>query len=260
MSFERRDLSPDVEAVRERHAPEAIVLDSGRDFETLAPARAEDLGLLVDSLEPRSYPGEWFPEDAPEVLHRYAGDVLTIGLQGDGSVCWTRQTDPPVVIVKPRVAGSPESFVDFLVAEALVEVGLGVPEAFPRFFEERYRDLAAATPLSPGDTFQLAVALYDGWVGLQTRERFREWADRPLASAWEDAGGRLASRLEDLPTEIALGNTDFAAGTELACAAIKHDRPLPAPFSALSTAAYRERGAAYAVAWAEKTFDELSDV
>jgi len=257
VTFTDRDLSPSLAAVRERHAPDALVLDSARDFETLAPARAEDLGLLVDSLSPASYPAEWIPADAPAALHRYVGDAFTIGLQGDGSVCWTRQTDPPVVIVKPRVRGSPDSFVDFLLAEALVELGLDLPEAFPAFFEGEYARLAGATPLSPGGTFQLAVALFDGWVGLHTRETFREWEDRPLARAWADAGDRLEPRLADLSSEIARGRTEFPAATELACSAIKHDLDLPAPFSALSTRAYRERGAEYAVAWAEKTFEKL---
>jgi hypothetical protein len=257
MDFEERDLSADVEAVRAEHAPDAIVLSAGSDFETLDPGTAEDLGLLVDSLDPISYPADWIPADAPEPLHRFASDAFTIGLQGDGSVCWTRQTDPPVVIVKPRVQGSPQSFVDFLIAEALVEVGLDVPEAFPGFFEAHYRDLADAVPLGPNATYQLALALYDGWVGLHAREVFRDWRDRPLAEAWTDAGQRLAPRLDDLSSEIARGQTDFPAATELACAAIKHDLDLPAPFSALATTAYREQGAPFAVRWAEKTFEKL---
>ena len=144
MTFTDRDLSPSLAAVRETHAPDALVLDSARDFETLAPARAEDLGLLVDSLDPVSYPASRLPPDAPEVLVRYAGGEFTVGAPGDGGVAWTRRTDPPVVIVKPRLEGSPESFVDFLVAEALVEVGREVPEQFLGFFEARYADLAAA--------------------------------------------------------------------------------------------------------------------
>jgi len=258
MSFERRDLSADVERVRDDHAPSALVFDAERDFETLDPARAEELGLVVESLDSLSYPSEWFPDDAPEVLDRYASDLLTIGLPGDGSVAWTRQTDPPVVLVKPRVEGSPDAFVDFLVAEALAEVGLDVPEAFPGFFEDRYRDLAAAVGGDPTGTFQVAAALYAGWVGLRTREVFAAWTDRPLAAAWRDAGERLEPRLSDLGGVVARGELDVPEATELACAAIKHDLEPPSPFSALATGEYRDRGAAYAVAWAEKTFEQLS--
>jgi hypothetical protein len=100
--------------------------------------------LLVDSLDPVSFPASWLPPDAPEVLLQYASEVLTVGAPGDGGVVWTRQTDPPVVVVKPRLEGSPESFIGFLVAEALVDVGRGVPEHFLGFFEARYADLAAA--------------------------------------------------------------------------------------------------------------------
>ena len=51
----------------------------------------------------------------------------------------------------------------------------------------------------------------------------------------------------------------FAAATEYACSAIKHDLDIPTPFSALDTTAYREHGPEYAVEWAEKTFAELED-
>ncbi|WP_432765051.1 DUF7089 family protein [Halobaculum litoreum] len=51
----------------------------------------------------------------------------------------------------------------------------------------------------------------------------------------------------------------FTAATEYACAAVKHDLDLPAPFSALDTAAYREHGPDYAVRWAEKTFEKLAE-
>jgi hypothetical protein len=259
--FEARELSPVVTAVRDEHAPDAGVYDCRVDFETLDPAQAEDLGLLVDRLDPQSYPAEWLPADAPELLQRYAGGEFTIGLPGDGSVVWTRQTAPPTVLVKPRVAGSPESFVDFLVAEALVEAGLGVPEQFLGFFEDDYRALADATPLDGNDTYQLAVALYDAWVGLQTRETFREWPDAHpgLGAAWRDAGERLVDRVDGLAAEVARGETSFPAAAELACSGVKHDLDLPAPFDALDTAAYRDRGAPYAVAWAEKTFASLRE-
>jgi hypothetical protein len=275
--FEERPLDGDLDAVRETHAPDALVLSCQRDFETLDPAVAEDLALLVESLDPVSYPEEWLPPDAPDELRRYAGSDFTVGMPGDGGVAWTHQTEPPVVFVKPRLTGSPGPFVDFLIAEALVEVGLAVPEQFMGFFEQRYRELAAAIPLSPGDTYQLAVALYTAWVGRQTRPTFAEWPETHpnLGAAWVDAGERLAPRLEDLRTEVARGQTDFAAAAELACSAVKHaavpegdadgdaegtgEPPVtvPDPFAALDTAASGEYGAEYAVEWARKTFEKL---
>ncbi|NKE34686.1 hypothetical protein GWG54_02415 [Natronococcus sp. JC468] len=259
--FAARELSSAVAAVREEHAPDAVVVDCERDFETLPPAQAEELGLLVDSLEPATYPAAWLPEDVPELLARYASGDFTVGMPGDGSIAWTRQTDPPTIIVKPRVEGSPEPFLDFLLAEALVEVGLGVPEHFIGFFEDEYPALERATTLDPAGTYQVAAALYDGWTGLRTREVFAAWDDAHpgLADAWRDAGARLEERVSGLPEAVARGETDFADATELACAAIKHGLELPAPFAALDTDAYRDHGSDYAVTWAEKTFDALED-
>ncbi|WP_257299429.1 hypothetical protein [Haloarchaeobius sp. FL176] len=259
--FQERELSPEVAAVRERHAPDALVLDAANDFETLPPAQAEDLGLLVDALDPKTYPREWLPGDAPAVLDRLAGSTFTIGAPGDGSVAWTHQTDPSVVIVKPRVQGSPTEFIDFLVAEAVVEVGLDVPEHFLGFFEDSYADLDGAVSLGPNATYQLAAALYDGWVGLHTRDTFADWleTDPSLGDAWQDAGSRLEGRLDGLSREVALGETDFADAAELACSAIKHALELPAPFGALDADTYRDRGAPYAVRWAEKTFEKLDE-
>ncbi|WP_415379060.1 hypothetical protein [Halosimplex sp. TS25] len=275
--FSERDLSAALEAVRDEHAPGAVVLDCARDFETLPSAQAEDLALLTDSFEPRSYPEEWLPADTPEILRRYASDDLTVGAPGDGGVAWTHQTQPPVVLVKPRLEGSPDAFVDLLVAEALVEVGLDVPEHFLGFFGERYRDLATAVEgrLDPTGTYQLAAALYDAYLGLHTREIFADWEEThpDLFDAWVDAGERLEPRLADLSADLARGRTDFGDAAELACAAVKHtvDRSstsphsqtraggteLPTPFGALDTEAYREYGAEYAVQWAEKTFERL---
>lgn len=259
--FEPRDLSSPVATVRDRHAPGLRVFDCERDFETLAPARAEELGLVVDALEPASYPTAWLPADVPTLLDRYAGTTLTIGMPGDGSVVWTRQTEPPVVLVKPRVEGSPEAFVDFLIAEAIVELGLEVPEHFLGFFEATYPDLDRAVSLGPNDTYQVAAALFDAWVGLQTRDVFAAWHDDlpALADAWQDAGGRLEDRVSELPGAVARGETEFADATELACAAIKHGLGLPAPFAALDTDAYLDHGPEYAITWAEKTFESLSE-
>lgn len=255
--FERRSLSGELAAVRDAHAPGAIVLDVDSDFETLPPGAAEDLGLLVDALDPATYPDEWVPDDAPRPLRRYAGPDFTIGLPGDGTVAWTRQTDPPIVFCKARAAGTPDAFLDFLIAEALVQIGLDVPESFLPFFGDRYPDLQAAVALDPASAYQIAAALYDGWLGLQTRPIFEGWAaDRPgLHDAWVDAGDRLRDRVDGLPGAIARGETDFADATELACAAIKHGLDLPAPFAALDTTAYIDYGADYAVRWTAKTFE-----
>jgi hypothetical protein len=280
--FSERPLDGEVATVRDREAPDAIVLDADRDFETLDPAVAEDLLLLTDSVDPLSYPAEWVPADAPEPLQRLASSTFTVGMPGDGGVAWTGsadhgkgepaasgevrparhgQTDPPVVLVKPRLEGSPEDFVEFLIAEALVEVGLGLPEHFLGFFGERYPDLADAVDgrLDPASTYQLAAALFDAYVGLHTRDVFADWKGDldGLHAAWADAGKRLQPRLSGLSEEVTTGQTDFAAAAELACSALKHDREPPTPFGALDTAAYREHGAEYAVTWAAKTVESL---
>ncbi|RCU47122.1 hypothetical protein DU504_07300 [Haloplanus salinus] len=257
--FERRSLSGELAAIRAAHAPDVIILDVDSDFETLPPAAAEDLGLLVDALDPATYPAEWVPDDAPRPLRRYAGSAFTIGLPGDGTVTWTRQTDPPVVFCKARAEGTPDAFLDLLIAEALVQVGLDAPEAFLPFFADHYPDLDAAVPLDPASVYQIGAALYDGWLGLRTRPTFEAWAEEypSLHDAWVDAGDRLRDRVAGLPGAVARGETEFPDATELACAAIKHGLDLPAPFAALDTAAYVDYGADYAVRWARKTFETL---
>jgi hypothetical protein len=280
--FSRRSLSDDAAAVRDAYAPDALVVDVDADFETLPPETAEELGLLADGLDPAAYPAEWLPEDAPAILRRYAGTDFTVGTPGDGTVVWTSQTEPPTVLVKQRAEGTPDAFLQFLLAEAFVEIGVGVPEQFLPFFGESYAELAAATPTDPADTYQLAAALFDAWVGLHTREVFASWDGEtdPAAAladvsgtepaeelpthpavfdAWADAGDRLAGRLDDLAGEIARGETTFPAATEYACAAVKHGLELPAPFGALDTAAYRDHGADFAVEWARKTYDQLEE-
>ena len=259
MMFTQRSLSTTLAAVRETHAPEAFVLDCERDFETLQPAVAEELGLLVEGLDPATYPAEWLPPDAPELLTRYASEAFTVGAPGDGGVAWTRQTDPPVVFVKPRLEGAPEEFVQFLVAEALVEVGLDVPEHFLGVFEAGYRELAAAAEgrLDPVETYQLAGALRDAYVGLHTRPVFEEWAAEypELSAAYVDAGERLEPRLSELASEVARGSTAFGDAAELACSAVKHGVEIPAPFAALDTAAYRDHGAEFAIEWTERVLE-----
>ena len=257
--FESRTLSDELAAVRAEHAPNTLVLDTERDFETLDPAIAESLGPLADALDPVSSPDEWLPADAPDPLKNYASTSFTVGMPGDGGVAWTTQTTPPTVFVKPRLSGSPTPFIDFLISEALVELGLREPEHFLGFFEARYRDLDAATSLDPAGTYQLAAALYDAYLGLSTREIFTNWEnDHPdLHAAWADAGERLEPRLADLSSEIATNETTFPAAAELACNAVKHAIEVPTPFGALDTQAYREYGPDYAVEWAEKTFEKL---
>jgi hypothetical protein len=265
--FEERDLAGELAAVREVHAPGALVLDVDRDFETLDPAVAEQLGLRVDALDPVAYDPVWLPDEPPELLSRLASETFTIGAPGDGGVTWTHQTQPPTVLVKPRLAGSPQSFVDFLVATALVEAGTDLPEHFLGFFRDSYPELVAATPLSSVDSYQLANALYDAYVGLHTRETFAGWADThpDLHAAWVDAGDRLQPRLDGLAREVATGQTSFAAAAELACAAVRHrgaDREVPslaAPFAALDTSAYAHHGPSYAVQWAATTFEKLNE-
>ncbi|KTG20153.1 DUF7089 family protein [Haloferax profundi] len=260
--FETRTLPSDLESIRDEYAPDALVVDVAGDFDTIPPEAAENLGLVVESLSPAAYPQEWLPADAPQALRRYASSDFTIGMPGDGTVTWTRQTTPPTVLVKYRAKGTPEDFLDFLVAEALVQAGTDdVPEHFLPFFGEQYRDLADAVPLGPNDVYQVAAALYEGWVGLHTRDEFASWEGRHdrLYDAWVDAGERLDDRLANLPRLVATGRLSFAEATEFACSAIKHGRDLPAPFAALDTAAYVDHGPTYAVRWAQKTFEQLAD-
>ncbi|ACM58312.1 DUF7089 family protein [Halorubrum lacusprofundi] len=285
--FSTRPLDDDLDAVREAHAPGSPVLDVDADFETLPPAAAEDLGLFVDGLSPASFPVEWLPDEVPDLLRKYAGPTFTVGLPGDGTVVRTTQTDPQTVLVKHRAEGTPDDFLAFLIADRLVQIGVEptpgslpddtpssrLPESFLPFFGERYRDLDAAirrpdpdtgastTGLGPTDVFQIATALFDAWIGLYTRDVFASWeGSHPrLFDAWLDAGDSLEGRLGELAGEVARGETDFASATEYACSAVRHGLDLPAPFAALDTAAYRDRGAPYAVTWAEKTVASMVD-
>jgi len=261
--FTERSLSPTLRALREQYAPEAVVLDVEQDFEILPPAAAEDLGLLVDVLDPATYPTAWLPDNAPQALQQYASPTFTIGMPDDGTVVWTAQTDPPTVLLKKRAEGTPEAFLEFLVAEAFVQIDCDVPEHFLPFFGEQYATLAEQTGLGPADTYQIAAALFEGWVGLQTREIFESWDEtaefESLYETWLDAGQRLDGRLNDLSRAVAHGEMTFPEATEYACSAIKHGRELPTPFAALDTDAFREYGAEYAVQWADKTVSALSE-
>lgn len=259
--FTERDLSGELAAVRESYAPGALVLDCDRDFQTLPVEHRDDLALLTDGIGAHEYSADWLPEDAPEILYRLASGDLVVGSPGDGAVAWTTQTDPPVVFVKARIEGTPDAFADFLVAEALVEAGLELPEQFLGFFGDEYRAFDAAVDADPTAVYQLAAACCDAYRGLHTREAFETWGDDypGLHDAWQDAGNRLTGRLDGLSTEIARGETSFSDAAELACSAVKHDVDVPTPFAALDTLSYRRHGAEYAVKWAQKVFDAPED-
>ncbi|GGM76195.1 hypothetical protein J2752_002915 [Halarchaeum rubridurum] len=256
--FEERPLRADIAAVRDARAPDALVYDTERDFEVLPTSALTELTMVVDDVEPRGYDADWLPADHPRILDSLVGDDVVVGAPGDGSVAWTTQTDPPIVLVKPRIEGSPDDFVAFLVAEALVQVGLDLPEHFLGLFRDAYAEFAAATPTDPTTTYQLALAASDAYAGLHTREVFSAWDEAAetasLHDAWTDAGERLQPRLDGLGRAVASGDTSFTDAAELAAAGVKHGLDLPAPFDALDDPAYREHGARYAVAWAERVF------
>lgn len=256
--FSERDVEGEVAAVREAYAPGALVLDCARDFQTLPPEHRDDLALLTDSIDPRDYDESWLPADAPELLHRLTTSEFFVGTPGDGAVAWTTQTDPPVVFVKARIEGTPDAFAEFLVAEALVEAGLDLPEQFLGFFRDQYREFATTVDSEPAAVYQLATACCDAYRGLHTREEFQNWADDfpDLHDAWVDAGERIQPRIDGLSGEIARGETSFSDAAELACSGVKHGVDVPAPFAALDTHSYRRHGAGYAVKWAEKLFDD----
>lgn len=255
--FSERELDGELAAVRDAYAPGAIVLDCDRDFETLSPEDREDLLVLVEDLTPHEYDEAWLPADSPELLRQLATTEFVVGMPGDGAVAWTTQTDPPLVFVKARIEGTPEAFADFLVAEALVEAGLGLPEQFLGFFQEDYPAFAANVDGGPATAYQLAAACATAFRGLHTRREFETWdADFPrLYDAWVDAGERVEPRLGDLASELAHGETSFADAADLACSAVKHEVDVPAPFAALDSPSFRRHGAEYAVTWAQKVFD-----
>ena len=285
--FSPHELPSDVAAVRDRYAPESPVLDVDGSFETLPPATAEDLGLFVDGLDPASSPAAWLPETVPDPLRRYAGSSFTVGLQGAGTVVRTTQTTPQTLLVKPRAKTTPEDFLAFLLADRLVQVDVDpvpeaitgvdgsapdLPETFLPFFGSHYSDLDTAirgpesvqatdARFGPADVFQVAAALFDAWVGLHTRSVFASWEDEfpRLFEAWVDAGDRVEGRLSELSGAVARNEMEFASATEYACSAVRHGLELPAPFAALDTAAYLDRGAPYAVKWAEKTFASMRE-
>lgn len=253
--FAEHDLADDVTELRDELVPDGLVLDVDREFETMDPEWGYELALITDSMDPVTYPEEWVPTSAPRALRRLTDGDLTIGQPGDGGVAWTTQTTPPLVFVKPRLEKVPTGFRDFLIAEALLQVALGVPEEPLAFFGEEYRSLQDAAGGEPKLAYGLAVALTEGWRGLVTRERFRAWeTDYPrLHEHWADAGERLADRVADLPRLTANGRLGIADATELACSAIKHGLDLPKPYAALDVEAFREQRAAFAIQWVAQT-------
>lgn len=256
--FSERAVSAPVDRVRDRQVAEALVLDCDHDFQTLPVAEAEELGVVVDSLDPLSHSPSWLPSDAPSVLQNAVSQELAIGMPGDGSVTWNRQTDPPVVLCKPRLNETPQAFADFLVAEAFVQIGLEEAEDTLAFFGDEYPAFASAggSFLGGVETYQAARACYEGYLGLQTRETFATW-DGPLFEAWLDAGEQLDDRLSDLSAALASGRTSFSDGAELACSAIKHAGDIPPPFTALDAEVYLDHGPEYAVEWLDRTVTAL---
>lgn len=257
--FQPYGLRDDLGVLRDDHVPDLQVLECEDEFEAMPSDWLYELALVTEAFEPATVPDEWIPADAPDVLRRLTDEEPAIGLPGDGGVTWTRQTDPALVFVKPRLSGAPPDFRDFLVAEAILQCHLDHPETFLKFFGEEYHALQGAAEGDPDLAYRLGVSLFEGWQGLRTRGRFRDWAEAypRLHGAWDDAGARLGGRIEELPALLASGSMKFGAATELACSAIKHDLELPPPFGALDVGAFREHGATYAVRWTEKTIAQL---
>lgn len=252
--FTRRDLPSDLDALRSAHAEDAYILNCDREFETMPSDWVYDLALITDDVTPLGHPDSWIPSDVPASIQRLRGRDLAIGMPTDGSVAWTRQTDPPAIFVKPRAAGIPDDFRDFLIAEAIVEVGMEVPETPLCFFEGEYGAVHDHVG-DPQEAFQIAAALRVAWIGLHARERFRGWTETypRLGEAWADAGARLESRVTELDTLVGANRMSMANATELACSALKHDISLPAPFDALDVDAFADQGAPFARRWVERT-------
>lgn len=257
--FEAYRPTGDLAALQAALEPTPLVLECERDFETLPTESVYELAMLTDDLAPLSVDPDWIPRDGPSHLQDLDDADPIIGLPGDGGVTWTRQTSPPAVLIKPRLAGAPTAFRDFLVAEALVQLREEVPETMLEFFGERYPALQTAANDDPDLAYRLGISLHDGWCGHVTRSTFAGWTDSfpDLHAAWVDAGDRVQPRLEELPGLLAAGEMGFGAATELACSAIKHDCALPAPFDALTVAAFRDHGPDFAVRWTERTLAEL---
>lgn len=258
--FAARDCSATVHGLREEVLADGLVVDCAREFDVLSEDLLYELALFTDDVDPIPYPDDWIPDDAPDPIARLAGADPVVGRPGQGSVTWTRQFDPSLVIVKPRGRELPDRFLDFRLAEAILVCSLDVPEHPLGFFRGRYPVLQA-TVGDPDAAMRLASALYEAWIGLTVRPRFEAWAeDHPtLHEGWKEAGRLLADRVAELPALRADGSIDFLEATDLACSAVKHGYDLPAPFGALGVNAYRTEGATYALRWLERTVASLGD-
>lgn len=258
--FSQTVLDADLERFREETCPEALVLTTERDFEVMPQDWLYELALVTDDIRTGVDPVDpsWVPEDAPSIAHRLADGDPLIGLPGDGSLTRTRTTEPPLVILKPRSETVPDTFRRFLIAEALVDLGADHPDHALAFFKETYPRFDAVVDNEPVATYQLAVALFAAWRGLNNRTVFRNWAEPfpSLHAAWQDAGDRLRDRLETLPEALARGDLTFPTATELAANGIKHDLELPAPFAAFDVSAYRQEGPEFAIRWAENVLTD----
>lgn len=252
-------LAGDLASYRDDRAPSVRVLETDQEFETMPTDWLYELALITEDIAGTDVEESWIPADAPNALTQLTGTDPVIGAPGDGGVTWTRQTTPPLVFLKPRSAGIPESFRAYLIAEAITDIHLEHPEHPLAFFAGTYPELQEALGGDPGLTYRLGAALTEAWCGLGRRSEIATWAGvyPTLYAAWGDAGDRLTGRIESLPSELANGSIGFAAATELACSAIKHDIDLPHPFDALDVAAFREHGPSFALRWTERTVEQL---
>ena len=258
--FSEYALGEDLIELCENTDCDTLVVESQRDFEALPEDALFEVALLTEDISPTPCPESWLSEDSPQTLSRLTKNDLAIGLPGDGSVTWTAQTTPPLIIIKPRIAGAPTDFKDFLIAEAILQLSRDHPEHLLSFFREDYRSLEGAVNGDSDLSYRLAIALYRGWQGLDTRASFQTWEEKypRLGAAWSSAGGHLEGRVSELPTLLADGTMGFGAATELACSALKHDISLPAPFRALDVESFRDHGARFAIKWAERTYAQLA--
>ena len=259
--FTEADLPEELSDLRSSIAPDTLVVTCRREFESLPEDGLYELAMITDRIESHDYDPAWVPDSAPDVVQRVLDGDPTIGLPGDGGLTWTKQTDPPIVLLKPRLDGIPTDFHTYLIAEALLDIALDHPEHPLGFFRDQYSALQAATDDDSGLTYRLAGALCEAWCGLGRRERIAEWEDTwpTIYAAWVDAGEQLTERVNELPDLLRNGSMGFAGATELACSGIKHDLALPKPFDALDVAAYREHGPAFAVRWTERTVSQIQD-
>lgn len=256
--FTAHHLTPELEELRDELLPSALVLECEQEFEAMPEDWVYELALITESFDPLSHPEEWIPTDAPPSVGRLADGEPSIGMPGDGGISWTAQTEPPLVFLKPRLQGVPEGFRDFLIAEALLQCSLGLPEEPVGWLGEEYPAFQEAAGGAPDAAYRLAAALMEGWNGLETRDHFATWESGypGLHHAWVDAGDRLVERIDSLPRLVANGTLSFVDATELACSAIKHELALPSPYDALDEDAFREHGPAFAIRWTAETVGE----